>query len=146
MLTLHASSFAEGQEIPNRHGKRAQNVSPGLVWEDPPPGTESFALAVVDTDPGSRGYLHWLVVDIAPDTSELPEGAAQGPLPGGAQEASPYVGPFPPEGTHDYEFSLYALDTPQVELPPNPSLQQFLDAVEPHALTTATLVGAFTRD
>ncbi len=146
MLTLHASSFEEGQEIPTRHGKRAQNVSPGLAWADAPPGTESFALAVVDTDPGARGYLHWLVVDIAPDTTQLPEGAAQGALPGGAHEASPYVGPFPPEGTHDYEFSLYALDTAQVQLPPNPSLQQFLDTVEPHAITTATLVGTFTRD
>jgi Raf kinase inhibitor-like YbhB/YbcL family protein len=146
MMTLHASSFAEGQEIPSRHGKRAQNVSPGLAWEDPPPGTESFARAVVDTQPLAPGYQHWLVVDNAPDTTELVEGAAQGPLPRGAQEASPYVGPFPPEGTHDYEFSLYALDTPQVQLPPNPSLQQFLDTVEPHAVAKASVVGTFTRD
>lgn len=146
MLTLHAASFQDGQEIPARHGKRAQNVSPGLTWAGAPAGTESFALAVVDTDPVARGKLHWLVVDIAPGTTELPEGAAQAALPGGAHEATRYVGPFPPEGTHDYELRLYALDTAQVDLPPNPSLQQFLDTVEPHAIDVASLVGSFTRD
>ena len=145
-MTLRASSFGQGQEIPSRHGKRDQNVSPGLTWTDPPPGTESLALAVVDTDPAAMGYVHWLVVDIDPLTTELPEGSAEGALPGPAHEASPYVGPFPPEGTHDYAFRLYALDTARVELPPNPSLQQFLDTVEPHAIDIANLVGSFTRD
>jgi Raf kinase inhibitor-like YbhB/YbcL family protein len=141
MLTLRSPSFADGQEIPARHGKRGQNLSPALEWADPPPGTSSFALAVVDTDPVAQGFVHWLVTDIEPAVAELSEGD----LPAGSHEVRPYAGPFPPSGTHDYEFTLYALDTASVEVPEGASLDEFLDVVEPHAIASANLVGTFTR-
>jgi len=144
MLTLHSSSFSDGQEIPQRHGKRAANVSPELSWDEAPPGTESFALAMVDTDPVARGYVHWLVADIEPGVNELPEGAAGGAMPRGASEVSPYAGPFPPSGTHDYELTLYALDTRRLDLPRDASAEEFATAVTPHTIETASLVGSFT--
>jgi hypothetical protein len=145
MLTLRSSSFGHGQEIPQRHGKRGENVSPGLSWEGAPPGTESFSLAMVDRDPVAQNYVHWLVMDIDPATTELPEGAAPGAMPKGSYEAVPYAGPFPPAGTHEYEVTMYALETPRLDLPRTPSLEQFLEAVQPVTLATATLVGTFTK-
>jgi phosphatidylethanolamine-binding protein (PEBP) family uncharacterized protein len=48
-------------------------------------------------------------------------------------------------GSHDYEFTLYALDTDRPELPKQVSLDAFTNAVEPYALATAKLVGRFTK-
>ena len=143
MVELSSSSFEDGQEIPRRHGKRGQNVSPELSWSDAPAETQSFALAMVDTHPDAAGYLHWLVADIDPETFELPEGAAQGSMPGTAVQSTPYAGPNPPSGIHDYEVTLYALATPHLELPSGASLEEFLDAAESYALDAATLVGSF---
>jgi Raf kinase inhibitor-like YbhB/YbcL family protein len=141
-MRLTSSSFEDGQEIPQRHGKRGQNVSPALAWQDAPPGTQSYALCVVDTDPVAHNHVHWLVVDIDPATSTLTEGGA---VPEGSSEVAPYAGPFPPSGTHDYEFTMYALDTPELDLPTEVSLAEFEDAVEAHTLATASLVGTFTK-
>jgi Raf kinase inhibitor-like YbhB/YbcL family protein len=145
MLSLHSESFADGAEIPRRSGKKDQNVSPELSWDDPPDGTESYALAMVDRDAEADNYVHWLVVDISPFTTELPEDAANGAMPAGASEVNPYAGPFPPSGAHDYEFMLYALSTPHVEVPSKPTLDQFVEAIEPYTLETASLFGIFTR-
>lgn len=144
-MILDSSSFAYGQEIPQKHGKKLENVSPQLSWTDAPEDTKSFALSVVDRHPIAAGYVHWLVVDIDPDVTSLAEGAADEAMPSGSFEAEPYAGPFPPSGTHDYEFTLYALDTEHLDLPKNVSLEAFLDAAEPHTLAKARLVGKFTK-
>lgn len=144
MVQLSSSSFEDGHEIPRRYGRRGQNVSPELSWSDPPPETQSFAVAMVDTHPDAAGYVHWLVTDIEPQTFELPEGAAQKSMPSAAVQSTPYVGPNPPSGTHDYEITLYALATPHLELPRGASLEEFLDAAESYALDAASLVGSFS--
>jgi Raf kinase inhibitor-like YbhB/YbcL family protein len=144
-MLLGSPSFEEGQEIPHRHGKKEDNVSPEIWWEDPPEGTQSFALAMVDRDPVAQDFVHWLVVDLTPDITMLPEGSGSGELPNQSREVKTYSGPFPPSGTHDYELTVYALDTDHVDLPANASLQEFEEAVEPHTIETATLVGTFTK-
>ena len=76
MFRLTSPAFEDGEQLAQKYGKRAQNVSPPLDWEDVPEGTRSFALSFVDIDPVARGYVHWLVADISPQLSSLPEGAA----------------------------------------------------------------------
>jgi Raf kinase inhibitor-like YbhB/YbcL family protein len=145
MMVLRSSSFQDGGDVPQKHGKKNENVSPQLSWEGAPEGTRSFALSVVDTDPVAGSYVHWLVVDIDAGVTSLEEGAAGGAMPDGSREAVPYAGPFPPSGTHDYEFTLYALDADTLDLPARVSLDAFTGAAEPHALATAKLVGRFTK-
>jgi Raf kinase inhibitor-like YbhB/YbcL family protein len=59
-------------------------------------------------------WTHWLVWNIPPNTTDIPEGR----LPPGAREGknsfgdARYDGPAPPSGTHRYFFHLYALDLP----------------------------------
>jgi Raf kinase inhibitor-like YbhB/YbcL family protein len=144
VFRLKSPAFDEGQEIAQKFGKRAENVSPPLEWEGAPEGTRSFALTFVDLHPVARGYVHWLVADISPQVSSLPEGAASDPNPGFIQ-VEPYVGPFPPAGTHDYEFTLYALGIDRLGVQPGASLQGFRQAADRNSLAAATLIGKFTK-
>jgi Raf kinase inhibitor-like YbhB/YbcL family protein len=144
-MSLSSSSFAEGGDIPQKHGKRADNVSPQLSWTGAPMEARSFALAMVDIHPIAKGYLHWLVVDIDAATTSLPEDAADGAMPTGSRELTPYAGPFPPSGTHEYELTLYALDAETLALPANVSLEKFNSEIKGRTLTTAQIVGRFTK-
>jgi Raf kinase inhibitor-like YbhB/YbcL family protein len=146
MFRLTSPAFDDGEEMAQKFGKKVQNVSPPLAWEDAPDGTEGFAIALVDTHPVAGDYVHWLLDGIDPDRRSLEEGAASrsGGLTG-ARELEPYAGPFPPSGTHDYEFTIYALDTQTLDLRSNAGLEEFMRAAEAHSLATATLVGKFTK-
>jgi len=143
-VLVQSPGFEAGQEMPQKYGKKAQNVSPPLEWDDAPEGTKSFALAFVDLHPIARDYVHWLVADISPKLNSLPEGAGGG-RSSGFLDVEPYVGPFPPSGTHDYEFTLYALSTDTLGVRPGATLQQFRQAAEQNSVATATLIGRFTK-
>ena len=99
---------------------------------------------MVDLHPIARGYVHWVVTGIAPGLTSLEEGAASTGMPAGSHELKPYAGPFPPSGTHEYEFTLYALDA-EPSLPAKATVAQFLEASESNILATARLTGAFTK-
>jgi Raf kinase inhibitor-like YbhB/YbcL family protein len=144
VFRLQSPAFDDGGEIEQKYGRRAQNISPPLEWEGAPEGTRSFALSFVDLHPIARGYVHWLVADIDPQVSSLLEGAASRPNPGFIQ-VEPYVGPFPPTGTHDYQFTLYALSIDSLGVRPGASLQEFRQAADRNSLATATLIGKFTK-
>ena len=144
MFRLSSPAFHDGQEMAQKYGKKVQNVSPPLEWEDAPQGTRSFALSFVDIHPVAKGYVHWLLADISPERSSLPEGSAGG-RNSGFTELKPYAGPFPPSGTHDYEFRLYALRTDRLGVRSAATLEAFTQVAEQNSLATATLIGKFTK-
>lgn len=143
-MELHSSSFDDDGTIDRKYGKKADNISPQLSWSGVPDGTASFVLTCVDLHPIARGYVHWVVTGIPADVTELPENAAATGLPAGATESQVYAGPFPPSGTHDYEFTLYAVGA-AAAVPAKAPLDQILHAIGPHVLARAKLVGAFTK-
>ena len=144
MFRLNSPAFDDGQQIAQKYGKKDQNLSPPLAWEGAPEGTKSFALSFVDIHPVARGYVHWLVADIGPEVNSLPEGAA-GSRDTDFTELEPYAGPFPPSGTHDYEFRLYALKTDRLGVRPGAKLEAFRQIAEENSLATARLIGKFTK-
>jgi Raf kinase inhibitor-like YbhB/YbcL family protein len=144
-MSLTSSSFPDGGDIPQVHGKKVDNVSPQLSWTGAPKEAKSFALAMVDTHPVAKGYVHWLVVDIDAATTSLPEAAADEAMPPGSRELKPYAGPFPPSGTHEYELTLYALDAETLALPANVPLDEFKARIKGRTLATARIVGKFTK-
>jgi Raf kinase inhibitor-like YbhB/YbcL family protein len=147
MMVLRSSAFEDTQTMPPRYGKKGENVSPPLSWDKVPQGTKSFALAVVDRHPVARNFVHWLVIDMSADVTSLEEGASgRALMPAGSRELKVYGGPNPPSGSHDYEFSLYALKTDKLDLPEKVSLETFTKAVEQSSLATAKLVGKFARN
>jgi Raf kinase inhibitor-like YbhB/YbcL family protein len=144
VFRLTSPAFDDSHEMPQKYGKEAGNVSPPLEWDDAPPGTRSFALALVDIDPIARSYVHWLVADISTKISSFPDGVT-GDRTAAFNEIKPYVGPFPPYGTHDYEFTVYALGTDTLGVPQGASLDEFTQAAQRESLAAATLIGKFTK-
>ncbi len=144
-MRLTSTCFPPGGTLAQQYGKRGENVSPQLSWDDVPDGTHSFALSFVDLHPVARGYVHWLLTDIGGSIRELPEGAASGALPPGVRELVPYAGPFPPSGTHEYTFTLYALSEEHAPVRGKVGAEQLQGALAPLTLATAELSCLFTR-
>lgn len=110
-------------------GCNGENISPALEWKNPPAGTKSYAVTVYDPDaPTGSGWWHWVVYNIPAAVTSLPEGAGGNPalLPKGAVQSitdfgSPgFGGACPPPGDkpHRYVFTVYALGTAAMDLPP----------------------------
>jgi len=142
-MKLSSMNFDDGGRIDTRHGKKFDNVSPHLAWSDLPSGTESLALTMIDIHPVARGYVHWFVDGIPPVDGEFGTGVG-GQVPVG-RELTPYAGPFPPSGTHEYVITLYALDSSAPSVSARTSATDFPRLVRGHVLDTATLTGSFTR-
>jgi len=148
-MQLSSNSFRDQDRIPERHafGKidtashvaLAGNVNPHLNWVGAPKGTRSFVVICHDPDVPSRpddvnlegrevpadlprvDFYHWVLVDIAPDVSEIAEGAYSngitprgkaGPLaPNGTRQGlNDYTGWF--SGDHDMKGDYFGYDGP----------------------------------
>lgn len=111
---LTSSAFADGDAIPREFSCDAADVSPPLAWTGVPAGTAALVL-VVD-DPDARGFVHWIVLDLAGNDGDLPKGV--GPTAAPPQQGRNdfgkvgWGGPCPPSGTHHYRFTLTALGAP----------------------------------
>ena len=86
MLTLVSSAFRHHHAIARRFTCEGEDVSPALVWNDPPAGTKSFALIVDDPDAPDprapkRTWVHWVLYEIPAETRSLPEGVTRASLP-----------------------------------------------------------------
>jgi Raf kinase inhibitor-like YbhB/YbcL family protein len=151
-LKLGSPAFQQNGSIPTVHTCDGANTSPPLKWSDVPEGTKSLALIVDDPDapdPNApkRTYVHWVLYDIPPTTSEL---ADDGALPSGARDGRNddgkrgYGGPCPPVGRHRYFFKLYALDTMLGDL--GTLTKDVLErAMRGHVIADAELVGTYER-
>lgn len=123
-MTIKVSSpaFQHGGSIPAQYTCEGKDVSPPLEWSDVPANAKGVALIVDDPDAPDpakpqRVYVHWVVYNVAPRTTSLPENASKAGMPAGAVQGKNdwgrigYGGPCPPVGRHRYFFKLYALDT-----------------------------------
>ncbi len=112
-MKLTSPVFDDGDFIPAKYTCDGENVSPPLEISDVPEDTQSLVLIVDDPDAPAGDWVHWTIWNIDPGTKEISEGN----VPAGAMQGSTdfgnnkYGGPFPPSGTHRYQFKLYALDT-----------------------------------
>ena len=142
-MKLTSTDFEDGGALDARFGRKFDDLSPQLAWTDVPAGAASLVLTVVDTHPVARGYVHWFVDGIPSADGEFGS-AVGGRIPAG-RELKPYTGPNPPSGTHDYVFTLYALDAEAPALPAKTSVDAFLEKASGHVLATASLTGRFTK-
>ena len=152
-LKLISPAFNSGDTIPAKYTCIGKNISPALSWNEPPAGTQSFALIVDDPDAPGRTWVHWVLFNIPPNTRNLPED-----LPNTGKNVDPnviyvgnnssgsaaYQGPCPPSGTHRYFFKLYALDT-TLSLLPGATKEQILKEMENHILAQTELMGTFSK-
>ncbi len=142
----------------NSFGCSGENLSPALEWSEPPEGTKSFAILVHDPDAptGGAGFWHWIVADVPASVRELAQGAgaADGKkLPAGAKQLDTdfgepgYGGPCPPagHGAHRYNFTVYALSVPTLDLPANAKTAIVGFTINKNALAKATITATYGR-
>ena len=99
-----------------------------------------------DPDALMGTFVHWVLFNIDPKTTLIPEnsmpmGAVQGK---NSADSNKYVGPCPPSGTHRYFFKLYALDKMLV-LSSDSDKNALELAMEGHILGKADLIGLYDR-
>jgi len=152
-LQLTSDAFASGQSIPAKYTCIGKSISPALAWNEPPAGTQSFALIVDDPDAPGRTWVHWVLFNIPATMRSLQEdlpitGKNVDPnaiYAGNNSSGKPsYQGPCPPSGTHRYFFKLYALDT-IINLLPGATKEQVLKETDGHILAQAELMGTFSK-
>jgi len=150
-LQLTSSSFEADSALPAKYTCDGTGVSPALAWNDPPAGTQSFALVVDDPDVPTKIVTHWLIYDLPPTTRALPEGVPTKPkLPDGSLQGKNvtskigYTGPCPQQGgaAHHYFFKLYALDY-KTGLKPKATAADVEKAIKGHILAQAELIARF---
>ena len=150
-LTVASSAFENHGAIPARHTGEGEDVSPALVWRALPEAARSLAVFCHDPDaplakPGGYGFTHWVLYDLPGSLEGLDEGSGQGTAGVNDFGNSGYNGPMPPEGhgAHHYYFWLLALDK-ELGLAPGLTLEQFMQAAEPHVIGMNRLIGTYRR-
>jgi len=152
-MTLQISSpaFSEGHMIPRQYTCDGADISPALSWSGVPEGTRSLALVCDDPDAPMGTWVHWVLFNIDPGQSGLPEQVpSEAEVLGGARHGTNdfrrlgYGGPCPPGGTHRYFFRLYALDR-MLDLESGATKAQLEAAMQGHILAQAQLMGKYRR-
>ncbi len=147
-MEIYSNAFTEGELIPKKFTCDAEDISPQLSWQGAPENTKVFVLIFDDPDAPMGTWDHWLLYNIPAHVTELAENIQT--LPAGTLEGlnsfgkRTYGGPCPPDKIHRYYFKLYALDRP-LELSPGISKKELEQAIQPHILAEAVLMGRYDR-
>ena len=127
-----------------------ENVSPPLSWANPPAGTKSYALTMVDPEGrGGLGVMHWIAYGIPGSVTGFAEGEVSKPGPKfvggkGTNGFGYYRGPCTPPGApHHYTFTLIATDLEPKELPPGLTRDELIGKLNGHTKGATGLVGLF---
>jgi len=145
-LLISSPVFKHNQIIPSKYTCDGADVNPPLLIGDTPPEAKSLALIVDDPDAPAGTWVHWVLWNIAPKTTEIREGS----VPSSAQQGMSdfrkhgYGGPCPPSGTHRYFFKLYALDT-TLNLGPETTKAALERAIKGHIVAQGELIGLYRR-
>lgn len=144
-MKLTSPSFIHGASIPSKYTCEGNDISPELMWTAVPKNTKSFALICDDPDAPGGTWVHWVIFNIPPTITKIPEGGKPAGIQGtNSWEKTGYGGPCPPSGTHRYFFTLYAVDT-ELSLDQRATANDVKRAIEGHKLATAQLLGVYEK-
>lgn len=153
-LHVESKDFKDGAALPTAHiypRCGGENISPDIHWSGVPDAARSLVVTMIDVsvkDP--KGWTHWIVVDLAPSTTELPRGLAELPVGAKAVQSNfgdlKYAGPCPPPGTgtHRYEFTVWAMPAPVTAIPANMPAADVPVLLSKTAQAHATIAGLVT--
>ena len=154
-FTAHGTLADE--QVFNSFGCSGKNLSPALHWSGAPQGTQSFALMVYDPDaPTGSGWWHWVVYNIPPSVTALPEhaGDATGQLlPAGAAQGRTdfgtpgFGGACPPVGDkpHRYILTVYALKSEKIDVPADSTAAMVGFMLHANELAKASITAHYGR-
>lgn len=148
-FTLSSSSFERDASIPPFYTCDGRDVSPALVWQNAPAGTQSFVIVMHDEDALGGAWMHWIVYDIPPAVTKFDEHAVVESLGAklgiNSSGKMAYEGPCPPLKEHRYIFTIYALNIPRLEVKQGADYTMVTKAMENHILDQALLKGTYQR-
>ena len=147
-LSLTSSAFENNGDMPKVYTCDGSDTSPPLEISGVPEGTKSLVLINDDPDapdPAAPKFTwdHWVLYNIPPGTTSIPEGGSVGTAGKNSWGRTDYGGPCPPIGKHRYFFKLYALDT-ELDLT-NADKEAVKAAMQGHILEEAVLIGLYGR-
>jgi hypothetical protein len=154
-MTITSSAFAHNGSIPKQYTCEGKDLSPPLAWSGVPAQAKSLVLIVDDPDAPDPAapqmtWVHWVLYNLPPTATGLPEAVGATHLPQGTREGSNdwqrtgYGGPCPPIGRHRYFHKLYALDRVLPDLY-KPRKQELEKAMKGHIVGQAQLVGTYQK-
>lgn len=149
-MQLTSPAFEPQKSLLPQYTCDGEGMNPPLSITDVPANTKSLVLIMDDPDVPAeirpdRMWDHWIVFNIPPDTSEIPEGQEPAGVHGeGTSGNLEYHGPCPPDGEHRYFFKLYAIDT-MLGLSEGVHKVEVEQAMEGHVIEQTELVGVYDR-
>ncbi len=150
-IAVTSPAFEDGGMIPKKFTCDGNDISPPLHIDGVPEDTKSLTLIADDPDAPSGTWVHWVLYNLPPATTELPENMPEDEqLKDGARHGITdfqrfgYGGPCPPSGTHRYYFKVYALDT-MLDLPGRATKADVVKAMQGHVLAEGQLMGRYAR-
>ena len=149
-MNLSSPVFEHGGKIPPKYTCNGENINPPLVISGVPSGAKSLVLIMEDPDVprnlrADGMWDHWIVFNIPPDTSKIPEGKEPQGIHGqGTGGNLDYMGPCPPDREHRYFFKLFALDG-KLDLAKGAGKKEVEKAMEGHVLEKVELMGLYEQ-
>lgn len=158
VFTLSSPAFKDGGQLATKYAGNTkgnpncvgENISPPLSWANPPEGTKSYALTLVDPEGRPpHGVNHWVAYGIPVSVTGFAEGEVSkdsSKYVGGlsTQKVGHYSGPCTPPGApHHYTFTLIATDLEPTALKPGLTREELIKALDGHAKVATGLIGTF---
>jgi hypothetical protein len=146
-MKIISSAFEHNTKIPRKYTCDGENVNPPIHFLEVPDDAKSLVLIMDDPDAPAKVWVHWVVYNINPQTSEVKENSIpQDGIEGMTDFGKPgYGGPCPPSGTHRYFLKLYALDT-ALDIPRNATKQMVEEKMQDHIIDKAELISLYSRN
>jgi Raf kinase inhibitor-like YbhB/YbcL family protein len=143
-LIVTSTAFIPNGMIPPKYSCEGAEVSPPLSITNIPAGTKSLALIVHDPDaPHPGGVTHWVAWNLPLD-GNIPENFKGGNQGYNSDHKTGYKGMCPPDGTHRYNFLVYALDN-TLQLDSTTDKQVLETAIQGHIIAQGKLTGLYSR-
>jgi len=152
-MTLTSSAFKQGERIPSKFTCDGENINPPLSIQGIPEGAVSLVLIMDDPDvpkvlKPDGVFDHWVLYDLDPSLTEIPEGSSAGIAGLNGKGDPSYTGPCPPSeyepSEHRYFFKLYALNR-AIDVTGTPNKTEVLKAMEGSIIEEAELMGTYKK-
>jgi Raf kinase inhibitor-like YbhB/YbcL family protein len=142
---LTSSAFAANTDVPKKYTCDGGDVNPALTFKNVPAKTKSVALIVSDPDAPEGVWIHWVIYNIPPNTTEIIENTNPGTE--GLSDFGKYIygGPCPSDDKlHHYVFRAYALNS-ILYINEGPSAAEVEKAMRGHIIAKTELIGTYQK-
>lgn len=144
-MNISSPKFINNQTIPAKYTCDGENINPPLSFSEVPKNAESLVLIMDDPDAPTGTWVHWVVWNIDPKTTEIPENSVPASVvQGKTNRENSYGGPCPPSGTHRYFFKLFALNK-ILDISGQTDANNLMKIIDKNIIARAELIGLYKR-